>query len=1089
MSIARKTLIGSLIGSTLFVLGTAFLVALVSFNTADPQLKKQTENQLISGRSLLKEEIENYLHGIENNIITYSNNEMIVNAADQFTRSFGTFKNNLIKQGVTAADLKAKLETYYINEFGPRYKERNPGTTFAPESLLDGLTDDAIFSQYYFIQNNPNPLGEKDAMIKAELNNSYARDHERFHPYIRQYLQQYSYYDIFIIEPENGTIIYSVFKELDYGTSLLSGPFAESGLADVFRQAVAAKDRDAIAFSPFKPYTPSYEDPASFIASPIKDLNGKTIAVLAFQMPIDKINELMTHTQKWLEKGFGKTGETYMLSEDFTIQNLSRSFVENPDEFYSNLKASGYDNDLIETIKAKGTTIGLQRIENEAAKKALAGETGYGNFTNYAGESSLVAYTNLTFQGYQFALINEKAEQEAFAFRSQIVSSVVSSTAIITIVVLSIIGLIVWRLTNGLSNMLNSAVNVAETVAKGERAKVTHLERKDEVGSLMRALELMQSELICGFEQRALETARITQALDEASTSLMLADSNLKIIYKNKSVNQLFTKLEEELTVQIGRFDASEIMSQHIDMASLRESVETQVKVGDKTLNIIANPVFDANKDRIGTVVEWKDLTEILAKQEAEKITANENARIRQALDNVSSSVMVADAERKIIYANGAVIKLLREAQSDLRKELSHFDVDTMVGKNIDIFHKNPSHQIKMLDSLSSTHEAKISVGGRKMRLTLNPVNDAQGNRLGTVVEWLDQTQEIAIQDEIDNIIASANDGQLDQRIELDGKSGFFRQVSHGLNTLLDKTASFVEDMGNIFGAMAEGDLTKNITNEYRGKFDEIKSNANQSVKRVTEVMSQIQEASSNVHTSANEVAQGSDDLSRRTESQASSLEETASSMEELTETVKQSAENATKANELANNAKTQALSGREVVQEAVKAMSDILDSSNKISDIIGVIDEIAFQTNLLALNAAVEAARAGEQGRGFAVVANEVGTLSHRSAAAAKEIKDLIRESVGKVESGSVLVNQSGQTLSEIVSAVEKVALMISEVSTAAQEQNIGITQVNQAISQMDEMTQQNAAMVEESSAASRSMSEEANKMNNMIDFFKLNH
>ncbi len=1085
----KKTLVGSLLGASIFVIGTAFLVALVSYNSADPELKKQTQDQLISGRSLVKDEIENYLHSIENNIITYSNNEMIVNAADQFSRSFSTFKNSLIMKGVTAADLKPKLAEYYSNEFGAKYIERNPNKTLSPESLLNGLTDDAIFGQYYFIQNNPNPLGEKDAMIKPDLNNSYARSHERFHPYIRQYLKQYSLYDIFIIEPEKGTIIYSVFKELDYGTSLLTGPYSNSGLADVFRKAVAAKNRDDIAFSPFKPYTPSYEDPASFIASPIKDLEGKTIAVLAFQMPIDKINEIMTHQQKWLEKGFGNTGETYMLSEDFTIQNLSRSFVERPDEYYSKLKANGYDQELIDTIKAKGTTIGLQRIQNEAVKKALAGETGYGKFTNYAGESSIAAYTNLNFQGYQYALINEKTEHEAFAFKGKIVTSVITSTLIITLIVLAIIGMIVWRLTNGLSSMLNSAVNVAETVAKGERAQVSNLERKDEVGSLMRALERMQSELISGFEQRERDTARITQALDEASTSLMLADSNLNIIYKNQSVKQLFAKLEEELTAQIGGFDASEIMSQNIDMSALRESVDIQINLADKTLNIIANPVFDANKERIGTVVEWKDLTEILKKQEAEQITANENARIRQALDNVSSSVMLADAERKIIYANGAVINLLREAQDDLRKELSQFDVDTMVGKSIDIFHKNPSHQIKMLDSLSDTHEAKISVGGRSMRLTLNPVKDSTGNRLGTVVEWLDQTQEIAMQDEIDSIIAAANNGQLDKRIVLEGKEGFFKQVSNGLNTLLNKTSSFVDDMDNIFGAMAEGDLTQVITNEYRGKFDEIKSNANQSVKRVTEIMSEIQEASSNVHLSANEVSQGSDDLSRRTESQASSLEETASSMEELTATVKQTSESAIKANELASKAKAQAQSGSQVVHQAVKAMSDILDSSNKINDIISVIDEIAFQTNLLALNAAVEAARAGEQGRGFAVVASEVGTLSHRSAAAAKEIKDLIRESLTKVDSGSVLVNQSGQTLSEIVSAVDKVALVISEVSKATQEQNNGISQINRAISEMDEMTQQNAAMVEESSAASRSMSDEANKMNSMITFFKLRH
>ncbi len=209
--------------------------------------------------------------------------------------------------------------------------------------------------------------------------------------------------------------------------------------------------------------------------------------------------------------------------------------------------------------------------------------------------------------------------------------------------------------------------------------------------------------------------------------------------------------------------------------------------------------------------------------------------------------------------------------------------------------------------------------------------------------------------------------------------------------------------------------------------------------------------------------------------------------MEEITATVKQSSDNANEANKLASEAKTKAQQGGATVQEAVGAMKEILTSSNRINDIIGVIDEIAFQTNLLALNAAVEAARAGEQGRGFAVVAGEVRNLSKRSADAAKEIKDLIRDSVVKVETGSNLVNESGNTLNAIVHAVDRVAGMINEVNNAAAEQTSGIEQINQAVAQMDEMTQQNAALVEEASAASESMSEQASGMNRLIGFFKL--
>jgi len=343
------------------------------------------------------------------------------------------------------------------------------------------------------------------------------------------------------------------------------------------------------------------------------------------------------------------------------------------------------------------------------------------------------------------------------------------------------------------------------------------------------------------------------------------------------------------------------------------------------------------------------------------------------------------------------------------------------------------------------------------------------------------------IEGDIQNLVNSALNGDLSQRIDTSDKEGFYKNLSSGLNELLESSSSFVSDVGNLFASMSEGDLTKPINQEYKGDFERIKRDANETLSKLTDIMLKIREAANTVHTAADEIAQGNADLSQRTEEQASSLEETASSMEEITSTVKQSSDNSSEANQLASEAKNKAEQGGETVHEAIAAMKEILASSNRISDIIGVIDEIAFQTNLLALNAAVEAARAGEQGRGFAVVAGEVRNLSKRSADAAKEIKDLIRDSVVKVETGSNLVNESGETLSSIVHAVDRVAGMIAEVNNAAAEQTSGIEQINQAVSQMDEMTQQNAALVEEASAASEAMSEQASSMNKLIGFFKM--
>lgn len=663
--------------------------------------------------------------------------------------------------------------------------------------------------------------------------------------------------------------------------------------------------------------------------------------------------------------------------------------------------------------------------------------------------------------------------------------------------VLSIV--LVMYVARSVSVALNQAIGYANEMAAGNFKIDMDSDSADESGQMIDALRNMRDQVFTKLEQEKQEAARIKMALDVCDTNVMMADPNYNIIYMNHAVNEMMRVAESDIRKDLPSFDARNLMGSNIDifhknpahqrgmLEKLRDVYRSEIVVGGRTFGLIATPVLNEANERLGTVVEWDDKTEQLAEEAEKQRMADESMRIKQALDNVTANVMVADADRNIIYANDAVVDTLRNAQNDLRKDLPNFSVDTMVGSNIDIFHTNPSHQIKMLDGLTSTHKAEIVVGGRTMSLVVNPIIDNNGTRLGTVVEWADRTVEVSVERELDSIIQAANDGNLSERISMDGKTGFFSKMSEGLNTLLDKTSDFVGDVGVVFQAMSEGDLTKNVSKDYKGEFEQIKSNANNSMAKLSEVMTKIQVASGSVRAAANEVAQGSDDLSRRTESQASSLEETASSMEEMTATVKQTSENATQANNLAAEAKSQAQTGGDVVQNAVKAMAEILDSSNKINDIIGVIDEIAFQTNLLALNAAVEAARAGEQGRGFAVVAGEVRTLSQRSAAAAKEIKDLIRDSVGKVESGSKLVNQSGETLAEIVNAVEKVAVMIEDVNTAAIEQNSGIGQINQAINQMDEMTQQNAALVEQTSAASRSMSEEATSMNNMISFFKL--
>jgi methyl-accepting chemotaxis protein len=452
-------------------------------------------------------------------------------------------------------------------------------------------------------------------------------------------------------------------------------------------------------------------------------------------------------------------------------------------------------------------------------------------------------------------------------------------------------------------------------------------------------------------------------------------------------------------------------------------------------------------------------------------IDKSRHDEVGELLNNLAQ---MQDQLRKLIAENQSQLNAINKAQAVIEFELdgtiisanenfqriSGYSQDELKGRHhsmmVDPAYRNSDEYRRLWDGLRNNQASngrfeRLAKGNRPLWLegSYNPIVGADGKPYKVMKYVSDVTSQVVLTKamekavaETQDIVKVAVDGDLTARIPAGDKQGDLRKMAESINALLASMA---------------------------------------------DVVSKVKSAAVEVNRGADEISSGNANLSQRTEQQSSSLEETASSMEEMTSTVKQNADNAGQANQLATAARDQAEKGGAIVGKAVKAMAEINDSSKRIADIIGVIDEIAFQTNLLALNAAVEAARAGEQGRGFAVVASEVRSLAGRSATAAKEIKDLIQDSVKKVEDGSVLVTQSGQTLDQIVASVKKVSDIVAEIAAASREQSSGIEQVNKAVMQMDEMTQQNAALVEEATAASQSMADQARDLNKMMSRYRI--
>jgi len=503
---------------------------------------KNFERDLTAKRILVKTSIEDYFVQINNQLVVMANDVSVIEASENFSKSFDQRKIN--------TNNKKSLETYYSTQFKATFDAQNEAP-IKEMGLFSQLDEKALSMQIAFIGDNEHPLGEKDALNSLNDNSKYDKLHSRYHSTFRSFLQKFGYYDIFIVEPKEGRVVYSVFKELDFATRLKNGPYKNSGISEAFNKALSLKNGETY-LTDFGAYTPSYNNPASFISTPIYK-NGKIVSVLIFQMPIDSINSVMTQKENWKEAGFGDSGETYLVGQDKKLRNESRFFVDDPEGYFKTLEQVGIKEHTL--IKQKGSSISLQPVDTSGSNKALNGEVGFEVFNDYRNIPVLSSFGPVTILNNQWAILSEIDEAEAFKQVNLFISKTITTTVIILLIGLVFSILIAIVFAKQLTRPLNELSKRFKSLSTGEADLTARVPKSNvpEINSIGESFNTFVDQLqsIISRLKEAVDTIALSGSqLGETTlqTKKSMHQQSYDVTELKKSINQFGLSVQEITT-------------------------------------------------------------------------------------------------------------------------------------------------------------------------------------------------------------------------------------------------------------------------------------------------------------------------------------------------------------------------------------------------------------------------------------------------------------------------------------------------------------------------------------------------------------
>ncbi len=587
MKIKTKLIIGSLFLAIIPAATLSVISTLQTIDDANHALQEVAIDHLVSVRENKAYQIESYVQQINNQVLTLANDRMIINATKAFKTSIKELETQ--KNTANTRQLKTQVAQYYDRQFAPEYSNKNNNKTIDTRHIIGQLDATASYLQYHYIQNNSNALGSKNNLMAASDDSQYTQVHSLYHPHINDFLTKFSYYDIFLVDPDSGRVIYSVFKEVDYAVSLKKGAYADSGLAKAFNRANNSNNTETF-IEDFTNYTPSYDAPASFIATPIFD-NGQKIGVLVFQMPLAEINNIMTSNQQWKKTGMGESGESYLIGADFKAKSVSRFLIEDKNGFLEILEKTGTSSEVINNIKNKDTNIGFQEIRSQGAKAAISGKTGSATFNDYRDVSVLSAYAPLNIKGLNWAILAEIDEEETFKPVHALTETLISAAILLLIIISIIAAIISFVFAGSIASNLRNIADAMKGVAEGDADLTQRLDtsKQDELADIAHYFNKFIERIQGVIEDIAASSLQLSSATEEISVTAEHTQHNTQDQYAQ--IEQVASAITE-MTATV-----HSIASHSVNAANEAEQGDSEAKAGASIIEKAIESVNELNTE------------------------------------------------------------------------------------------------------------------------------------------------------------------------------------------------------------------------------------------------------------------------------------------------------------------------------------------------------------------------------------------------------------------------------------------------------------------------------------------------------------